>query len=236
MHPKVLNTVGLLCALVVAASATPSTPKLFARKYCGPKGCSTNGGSAHCADIGCDGACESGADQCVGAPECNTHFSNCRGTVEYDIAKAGGKLIERGNGVIERSADADEYVAAVLESLHQDTEIMPPGGMVDPKAVIGARSLARLFPRHGRQSRRPRGSGILLHTKGAAVALFELAEICAAAVPGTRLPGYLPPAFQERPVSLSRGSRHQTGHAAAAHGVVVLLSASARSGWNKGIC
>jgi hypothetical protein len=42
-----------------------------------------------------------------------------RGTVEYDIAKAGGKLMERENGVIERSVDADEYVAAVLESLRK---------------------------------------------------------------------------------------------------------------------
>ena len=41
------------------------------------------------------------------------------GTVEYDIALAGGKLIERENGVIERSDDVEEYVAAVLESMRK---------------------------------------------------------------------------------------------------------------------
>jgi hypothetical protein len=42
-----------------------------------------------------------------------------RGTVEYDIALAGGKLVNRENGVIERSVDADEYVATVLQSLRK---------------------------------------------------------------------------------------------------------------------
>lgn len=40
-------------------------------------------------------------------------------TIDYDIALAGGKLVERDDGTIERSVDMEEYVAAVLETMRK---------------------------------------------------------------------------------------------------------------------
>lgn len=39
------------------------------------------------------------------------------GTVEYAIAKKGGKIIKRADGIEERTADADAYVDSVLEAM-----------------------------------------------------------------------------------------------------------------------
>jgi hypothetical protein len=85
--------------------------------YCGPKGCAENGGSSHCWDIGCDGNCLT-AGYCGGS-SCNTHFNNCRGTIEHDIASKAGLLIEHANGTIESLDGAEEHVAAVLESMRK---------------------------------------------------------------------------------------------------------------------
>ncbi|OAL46164.1 hypothetical protein IQ07DRAFT_635023 [Pyrenochaeta sp. DS3sAY3a] len=121
MLPKVFSKVAILCALIAATAATPAfTERDILEKRCGAKGCSSKGGNHYCYEvIGCDGACRSDTDTCGGPPACNTHFNNCKRTIDYDIALAGGKLMERDDGTIERSVDMEEYVAAVLDSMRK---------------------------------------------------------------------------------------------------------------------
>lgn len=47
---------------------------------------------------------------------CNSRFTNCKRTVDYDIAVSGGKVVERDDGSVWAAEDALEYVAEVLKA------------------------------------------------------------------------------------------------------------------------
>lgn len=56
-------------------------------------------------------------DTCGGPPLCNTHFSNCKRKIEWDIAMEAGMIMERENSTVERRDGVEEYVDAVLETM-----------------------------------------------------------------------------------------------------------------------
>jgi hypothetical protein len=54
---------------------------------------------------------------CGGSSQCNTHFNNCRRSIEWHIGVKGGMIVEREDGTVERREGWEEYIDSVLESM-----------------------------------------------------------------------------------------------------------------------
>ncbi|PVH96884.1 hypothetical protein DM02DRAFT_658814 [Periconia macrospinosa] len=110
--PTLSQALALTFAFVSIASAIPAETELARvldrRDSCNATPCT------RCREFTC-GLCDVGGTRCRPMALCNSRFTNCKRSVEYDLALAAGKIRERDDGSVEvLDEKANEWTTSVM--------------------------------------------------------------------------------------------------------------------------